>query len=180
MRSLAEFCSLQVSVETYVAPKGPLQCKRCQSFGHMQRYCGYAQRCVACSDVHLSRKFSNSQQQLKCSSFGENHTANYRGLVKWKEAKAPPAKRVSFQRSKGAVKPFLPPLRRQKGRSRTPSRRTLDPTGTTLSVGAVLSRLLLHLLPTTLPALSLKALLGIKRQPPGRKARMKIQRPKSR
>jgi hypothetical protein len=38
VRSLAELCGLRVSVETYVAPKAPLQCKRCQRFGHTQRY----------------------------------------------------------------------------------------------------------------------------------------------
>ena len=34
VRALAELCVLRVSVESYVAPKGPLQCKRCQRFGH--------------------------------------------------------------------------------------------------------------------------------------------------
>jgi hypothetical protein len=29
-----------------------------------------------------------AKQQLKCCSCGENHTANYRGCNKWKEAKA--------------------------------------------------------------------------------------------
>ena len=37
VRSLSELCGLRVSVETYVAPKAPLQCKRCQRFGHTQR-----------------------------------------------------------------------------------------------------------------------------------------------
>jgi hypothetical protein len=29
VRSLTELCGLRVTVESYVAPKGPLQCKRC-------------------------------------------------------------------------------------------------------------------------------------------------------
>jgi hypothetical protein len=41
VRSLTELCSLRVS-ESYMAPKGPLQCKRCHRFGHTQRKCGYA------------------------------------------------------------------------------------------------------------------------------------------
>jgi len=36
LRSLTELCGLRVSVESYVAPKGPLQCKRCQRFGQSQ------------------------------------------------------------------------------------------------------------------------------------------------
>jgi hypothetical protein len=39
VRSLSELCGLRVSVETYVPPKAPLQCKRCQHFGHTQRNC---------------------------------------------------------------------------------------------------------------------------------------------
>jgi hypothetical protein len=48
VRALTELCGLRVSVETYVFPKGPLHCKRCQRFGHTQRNCRYAPRCVTC------------------------------------------------------------------------------------------------------------------------------------
>jgi len=34
VRSITELCGLRVSVESYLAPKGSLQCKRCQRFGH--------------------------------------------------------------------------------------------------------------------------------------------------
>jgi len=37
VRSLTELCGLRVSVESYLYPKGTLQCKRCQRFGHTQR-----------------------------------------------------------------------------------------------------------------------------------------------
>ena len=37
-----------MTVESYVAPKGLLKCRRCQRFGHTQRNCGYSPRCVAC------------------------------------------------------------------------------------------------------------------------------------
>jgi hypothetical protein len=35
LRSLTELCGLRISVETYASPKGPVQCKRCQRFGHI-------------------------------------------------------------------------------------------------------------------------------------------------
>ena len=54
VRSITELCGLRLSVESYVAPKGPLQCKRCLRFGHTQRNCGYAPRCVACVGAHLT------------------------------------------------------------------------------------------------------------------------------
>jgi len=108
VRSLTELCGLLVSVETYVAPKGLLQCKRCERFGHTQRYCGYATRCVACGEAHLSGECSTPQQQLKCCSCGGNRTANYRGCAKWKEAKAALAKRAPFVRSKVGSAPRPP------------------------------------------------------------------------
>jgi len=37
VRSITELCGLRVSVESYLTPKGPLQCRRCQRFGHTQR-----------------------------------------------------------------------------------------------------------------------------------------------
>jgi len=48
VRSLNEICRLHVSVNSHVDPKCPLQCKRCQRFGHTQRNWIYAPRCFAC------------------------------------------------------------------------------------------------------------------------------------
>jgi hypothetical protein len=109
VRSLAELYGLRVQVETYIAPKGPLQCKRCKRFGHTQRNCGYAPRCVACGHAHRSGTYATSKQQLKCYSCGGNHTANYRGCRKWKEARAAAAKRAQGEHGqKDGVSTRLP------------------------------------------------------------------------
>ena len=47
VRSITELYGLRVSVESYLAPKGPMQCMRYQRFEHTQRNCGHAPRCVA-------------------------------------------------------------------------------------------------------------------------------------
>ena len=94
VRSITELCGLRISLESYVAPKGPLQCKRCQRFGHTQRNCGYALRCVACGGSHLSGGCSTPREQPQCCGCVGNHTASYRGCVKWKEAKLALAKRA--------------------------------------------------------------------------------------
>jgi len=60
--SITELCGLRVSVESYLAPKCPMQCKRCRHFGHMQRNCGYAPRCVACGGYHLSGECSTQRE----------------------------------------------------------------------------------------------------------------------
>jgi PAX-interacting protein 1 len=74
VRFLTELCGLRVSVETYIAYKRPLQCKRCQRFSHTKRYCGYAARFVSCGEAHLSGECSTPQQQVKCCSCGGNHS----------------------------------------------------------------------------------------------------------
>jgi hypothetical protein len=78
---------LPVSVESYVAPKAPLKCKRCQRFGHTQPKCGYPPRCVACGVAHLSGECSTLNHSLNAAAVGVN-TAHYRGFLKWKEEKA--------------------------------------------------------------------------------------------
>ena len=86
-----------------MAPKGPLQCKRCQRFGHTQHNCGYAPRCVACGVSQLSGGCSTPRAQPQCCGCGRNHTANYRVCVKWKEAKAALAKQEPVRRRKSVA-----------------------------------------------------------------------------
>jgi len=88
VRSITKFCGLRLSVESYLAPKGPMQCKRCQRFGHTQRNCGYAPRCVAYGVSQLSGGCSTPREQPQCCGCVGNNTANYRGCAKCKEAKA--------------------------------------------------------------------------------------------
>ena len=92
-QSLNSAC-LRMSVESYVALKCPLQCKRRQRFGRTQRNCGYEPRCVACGGAHLTCGCSTPREQPQYCGCGVNHTASYRGCNKWKEAKAGLAKRA--------------------------------------------------------------------------------------
>jgi len=114
VRPLTELCGLRVSVESYMAPKGPLQCKRCQCFGHTQRTCGYAPRCFVCAGSHISGGCSTPREQPQCCGCGGNHTANYRGCVKWKEAKAAIAKQApeSSRKSVATGQPAEPKAQR--------------------------------------------------------------------
>jgi hypothetical protein len=70
VRSPADLCGLRVKVETYTAPKGPLQCKRCQRFGHTQSNCGYAPRCVACGHAHPSGRVRPQSSSLNAAAAG--------------------------------------------------------------------------------------------------------------
>ena len=71
MRSLTEICGLRISVESYVAPKAPLQCQRCQCFGHKQRNCGYTPRRFSCGGSHFSGGCSTPREQPQCCGCGE-------------------------------------------------------------------------------------------------------------
>jgi hypothetical protein len=101
--SLTELCCLRVSVESYVNPKGPLQCKRCQCFGHTQCNCGYPLRCVGCGGSHLYGGCHTPWEQPQCYGCRGNHTANYQGCIKWKEAKAALAKQAPKHSRKSDV-----------------------------------------------------------------------------
>jgi len=81
----------------------PLQCQRCQRFGHTQRNCGYAPRCVACGGSHLSGRCFTPREQPRCWGCGGKLTANYRGCVKWKKARAALAKQAPERARKNAA-----------------------------------------------------------------------------
>jgi hypothetical protein len=65
VHSFTDICALGVKVETYRAPKGPLQFRRCQRFGHAQLNCGCAPTCVTCGEAHPSGSCATSKQQLR-------------------------------------------------------------------------------------------------------------------
>jgi hypothetical protein len=102
VRSFTELCGLRVT-ETYAAPKGRLQCKRCQRFRYTQRNCGYAPRRVACGGSHLSGGCCTPREHPQGCGCWRNHTANYRGCIKWKEAKAALAKQAPERSRKSAA-----------------------------------------------------------------------------
>ena len=80
------------------------------AFGHTQRNCGYAPWCVACGGSHLSGGCPTPRGQPQCCGCRDNHTANYRGCVKWKEAKAALSKQVPerVRKSTATAQPAAP------------------------------------------------------------------------
>lgn len=62
------------------------QCKRCQAYGHTQKYCSKEPRCVKCTGKHLTRDCNKpAEAKPKCVHCGEPHPANYRGCMVAKE-----------------------------------------------------------------------------------------------
>ncbi|KAF7381273.1 hypothetical protein HZH68_016148 [Vespula germanica] len=60
-----------------------VQCKRCQQYGHTQRYCNSNFRCVKCSGYHLTIVcMKPANIPVKCALCEEgDHPANYRGCL---------------------------------------------------------------------------------------------------
>lgn len=63
------------------------QCKRCQGYGHTQKYCGRQEKCVKCIGNHLTKDCRNLKEITKpqCCNCGGTHPANYRGCNVVKE-----------------------------------------------------------------------------------------------
>jgi len=92
----------RIVVEEPHKRKTVLQCTNCQEFGHSKNYCKLPAVCVICGKLHTTKQcqLDKSKPELKtCSNCGENHTANYRGCVVYKELrkKLTPRQRVEQQ-----------------------------------------------------------------------------------
>ncbi|KAF2346175.1 hypothetical protein FHG87_023070 [Trinorchestia longiramus] len=74
----------QYRVCTYIGK--PWQCFHCQRFGHNAVNCRAAPRCVVCSGAHNSWECPSPSTRSCCNCSG-NHTANYGGCPKIRQAK---------------------------------------------------------------------------------------------
>lgn len=62
------------------------QCKKCQRYGHTQKYCQHSPICVKCAGKHLTAVCTKPASVApKCINCGEAHPASYRGCVVAKE-----------------------------------------------------------------------------------------------
>lgn len=78
------------------------QCKRCQAYGHTQKYCSKEPRCVKCTGKHLTKDCKKPRDEKpKCVHCGAPHPANYRGCAI--------AKEIQLIRNKSSRKVTEPP-----------------------------------------------------------------------
>ena len=62
-----------------------VQCKRCQRYGHTQKYCNHTFRCVKCAGTHPTDQYRKSPETpAKCIHCQGNHPANYKGCSAYK------------------------------------------------------------------------------------------------
>ena len=79
----------------------PLQCHRCQRWGHSSSNCGFAYRCIKCTDDHPIGHCSRTSREgnPKCCNCRGDHAANHRGCDAYKafERKVDSQKKVKVQ-----------------------------------------------------------------------------------
>lgn len=71
--------------------RGPLQCRRCQQFGHLAKNCAFAYKCVKCTNRHEPGSCPVVREQgskAVCVNCGEDHPANFRGCKLFKQYEA--------------------------------------------------------------------------------------------
>ncbi|KAF2362879.1 hypothetical protein FHG87_006371 [Trinorchestia longiramus] len=103
-------------------------CYKCQRFGHSAAFCRSAPRCVVCSGPHTSNE-CNKTTGRTCCNCGGNHTANYEGCPKIKQAKeVEKTRQIQKLSYRDAVKQVL----KQTG-TPTSQPQSVPPTNTTLS-----------------------------------------------
>lgn len=87
------------------------QCKKCQAYGHTQKYCAREARCVKCTGKHLTRDCTKpSNEKPKCVHCGEGHPASYRGCIVAKEMQALKNKNAKKRTVINAQRPSRPEI----------------------------------------------------------------------
>ena len=62
-----------------------VQCKRCQRYGHTQKYCNHTFRCIKCAGTHPTDQCSKSPETpAKCIHCQGDHPDNYKGCSAYK------------------------------------------------------------------------------------------------
>lgn len=105
--------------------KIPLQCHRCQRWGHSASNCGFPYRCVKCIDNHPIGQCTRTTKEgtPKCCNCKGDHAANHRGCeaykafekkkVSQKNIKSRPAQMVQNRLTNNTVFPALPSSQQQ-------------------------------------------------------------------
>lgn len=113
----------RVQFESLKSSGNPIQCYRCQQFGHATAGCRMSQKCVKCAGDHESADctygVTADRAILKCVLCGERgHPASYKGCEKAKEAKANYKKRFDWTQKKGQQQEQQAPVSSREQRKR--------------------------------------------------------------
>ena len=84
IHTLTGLFNLKLTIEDYKDKSGPLQCFKCQGFGHKAVACYVTPKCVKCARNHLTQDCdAGTIVTPKCANCNESHTANYKNCPKF-------------------------------------------------------------------------------------------------
>lgn len=87
--SINQLYYTKIKIEEPRTNNQPIQCLRCQGFGHTKSYCNYPPKCVRCGDSHTSDHCQKpANVPAKCALCSGDHPANYRGCPTFKKIQA--------------------------------------------------------------------------------------------
>lgn len=106
--NLDYLCHFCIFIEPHKS-KSFWKCYRCQRYCHSQLTCYLDPPSVECTGQHLTAECDKKTrtEPVKCSNYGKNHPANYRGCVIFERLKASRTANSSPKKDKssGAVIP---------------------------------------------------------------------------
>ena len=120
---LKSILNLMIKIEEYEGSATPMECYRCQRFGHKAQGCNLQAKCVKCAGDHNTRECTKDPiSPATCSNCSGSHSANYRQCPKFiayskpftsptQTPPAPPPEPSSFPRLKptrGPIPNFKP------------------------------------------------------------------------
>jgi hypothetical protein len=136
IRKVTKLCYSKVSVENYQSPSGPVQCYRCQRFGHTSKFCASRPQCMKCAKDHPTHECKKPKTTTgRCSNCNGDHVASYRGCPAYQLARdrqAPKQQQRPAQHTP-RYEPAPPPrrnvwqARRNQGNQEVPTPQTQRP-----------------------------------------------------
>lgn len=82
---LIQFAIPKLKLKHPIQKKNPVQCLRCQNYGHTRTYCHHTPRCVKCGDTHLSNECKkDANSPATCALCHGDHPASYKRCPKFK------------------------------------------------------------------------------------------------
>lgn len=87
--SITRLGSQEVTIERQAKRTDPVQCHRCQAFGHSKNYCRRAFICMKCAGPHPSTECKKDKNSPGlCANCGNQHVASYKGCPVFKSERA--------------------------------------------------------------------------------------------
>ena len=111
--SAAQKHSVKIGWQLYRCEASPepahvRQCFKCQQFGHSDKECRNAIRCLHCSQEHCVKECTVQKENAKCSNCGGAHATVYRGCPAYQQKLTKASRKINENKYSDVAKTFKP------------------------------------------------------------------------